>query len=71
MPNPYHITATEDGNGYNITILENSNVSAYCADTAERLTEDAHGREQGRRKSYGGASAVWITAESTAPIHQA
>ena len=32
MPKLYHIIATEDGNGYNITIPENPNISAHCAD---------------------------------------
>ena len=35
MPKPYHIIATEDGNGYSITIPENPNVSARCADAAD------------------------------------
>ena len=30
MPKPYHIIATEDGNGYNVTIPENPNVSTHC-----------------------------------------
>jgi len=35
MPKPYHIIATEDEHGYNITIPENPNVSAHCTEPAD------------------------------------
>ena len=37
---------------------------------AERLTADAHGRLEGRKKSYGDALTAWITARSTATVHR-
>lgn len=46
MPKPYHIIATEDGNGYNITIPENPNISAHCAAAADIIPTAATAKEQ-------------------------
>ena len=35
MSKPFHVIATPDENGYTITIPENPNVSARCADAAD------------------------------------
>ncbi|MBO5569003.1 MAG: hypothetical protein J6A79_08765 [Clostridia bacterium] len=34
MSKPFHVIATPDENGYTVTIPENPNVSARCADAA-------------------------------------
>jgi predicted RNA-binding Zn-ribbon protein involved in translation (DUF1610 family) len=52
MPKPYHIIATEDGNGYNITIPENSNVSARCADAADIIPTATAAKEQDEQNRH-------------------
>ena len=52
MPKPYHIIATEDGNGYNITIPENPNVSAYCMDAADIMPTAAAAKEQDEQNRH-------------------
>jgi len=37
MPKPFHVIATPDDNGYNVTIPENPNVSARCVDAANTI----------------------------------
>lgn len=46
MPKPYHFIATEDGNGYSISIPENPNVSAHCADTADIMPTAAKEQDE-------------------------
>lgn len=46
MPKPFHILATEDGNGYNITIPENPNVSAHCTDAGDIIPTAIAAKEQ-------------------------
>ena len=59
MAKPYHIIATEDENGYNITIPENPNVSAHCVDAADIIptaTAAKEKDEQNRREKSEHAS---------------
>ena len=51
MPKPYHIIATEDGDGYNITIPENPNVSAHCEDAAD-IMPTAAAKEQDEQNRH-------------------
>ena len=51
MPQPYHIIATEDGDGYNITIPENPNVSAHCEDAAD-IMPTAAAKEQDEQNRH-------------------
>ena len=53
MPKPYHIIATEDGDGYNITIPENPNVSARCADAADIVPTATAAKEQDEQNRHG------------------
>lgn len=52
MPKPYHIIATEDGNGYNITIPENPNVTAHCTNAADIMTTAAAAREKDEQNRH-------------------
>lgn len=52
MAQPYHIIATPDKNGgYNVTIPENPNVSAHCADTADIIPSAVAAKEKDEQKT--------------------
>ena len=52
MPKPYHIIATEDEHGYNITIPENPNVSAHCTEPADIMPTAAAAKEQDEQNRH-------------------
>ena len=52
MPKPYHIIATEDEHGYNITIPENPNVSAHCTEPADIMPTAAAAKEQNEQNRH-------------------
>ena len=49
MPKPYHIIATEDEHGYNITIPENPDVSAHCTEPADIMPAAAREQDEQSR----------------------
>ena len=46
MSKPFHVIATPDENGYTVTIPENPNVSARCADAADIVQTATAAKEQ-------------------------
>ena len=46
MSKPFHVIATPDENGYTVTIPENPNVSARCADAADIVPTATAAKEQ-------------------------
>ena len=52
MPKPYHIIATEDEHGYNITIPENPNVSTHCTEPANIMPTATAAKEQDEQNRH-------------------
>lgn len=52
MPNPYHVIATSDENGFTVTIPEKPNVSARCVDAAGIIPTATAAKEQDEQNRY-------------------
>ena len=52
MSKPFHVIATADENGYTVTIPENPNVSARCADAADIVPTATAAREQDEQNRH-------------------
>ncbi len=52
MSKPFHVIATPDENGYTVTIPENPNVSARCADAADILPTATAAKEQDEQNRH-------------------
>ena len=58
MSKPFHMIATPDENGYTVTIPENPNVSARCADAADIVPTATAAKEQDEQNRHE-KTAVW------------
>ena len=52
MSKPFHVITTPDENGYTVTIPENPNVSARCADAADIVPTATAAKEQDEQNRY-------------------
>lgn len=52
MSKPFHVIATPDENGYTVTIPENPNVSARCADAADIVPTATAAKEQDEQNRH-------------------
>ena len=52
MSKPFHVIATPDENGYIVTIPENPNVSARCADAADIIPTATAAKEQDEQNRH-------------------
>ena len=58
MSKPFHVIATPDENGYTVTIPENPNVSARCADAADIVPTATAAKEQDEQNRHEKTSFV-------------